>query len=67
MRRRAWARGTSPIAVMGQRKAQELAGLAAYIEQQVKQATVKHMDETGSRIAGVLQGLHVASTWLLTC
>jgi len=58
---------TSTIAVMGQRKARELAGLAEYIEQQVKQATVKHMDETGYRIAGVLQWLHVASTWLLTC
>lgn len=58
---------TSTIAAMGHRKAQELAGLAEHIEQQVKQATVKHLDETGYRIAGVLQWLHVASTWLLTC
>ena len=58
---------TSTIAAMGQRKAQELAGLAEHIEQQVKQAAVKHVDETGYRIAGVLQWLHVASTWLLTC
>jgi transposase len=58
---------TSTIAAMGQRKAQELAGLAEHIEQQVKQAAVKHLDETGYRIAGVLQWLHVASTWLLTC
>ena len=58
---------TSTIAAMGHRKAQELAGLAEHIEQQVKHAAVKHLDETGYRIAGVLQWLHVASTWLLTC
>jgi transposase len=58
---------TSTIAAMGRRKAQELAGLAEHIEQQVKQAAVKHLDETGYRIAGVRQWLHVASTWLLTC
>lgn len=58
---------SSTIAAMGQRKAQELAGLAEHIEQQVKQAAVKHADETGYRIAGVLQWRHVASTWLLTC
>jgi len=58
---------TSTIAAMGQRKAQALTGLAEHIEQQVKAAAVKHLDETGYRIAGVLQWLHVASTWLLTC
>lgn len=58
---------TSTIAAMGQRKAQEFAGLAAHIEQQVKHAAVKHLDETGYRVAGVLQWLHVASTVLLTC
>jgi transposase len=57
---------TSTLAEMGHRKAQELAGLAEHIEQQVKQAAVKHLDETGYRIAGVRQWLHVASTWLLT-
>ena len=61
------ALATSTIAAMGQRKAQALAGLAEHIEQQVKHAVVKHLDETGYRIAGVLQWLHVASTWLLTC
>jgi transposase len=58
---------TSTIAAMGQRKAQDLAGLAEHIEQQVQHAAVKHLDETGYRIAGVRQWLHVASTWLLTC
>jgi transposase len=58
---------TATIAGMRQRKAQEFAGLAEHIEQQVKQAVVKHLDETGYRIAGVLQWVHVASTWLLTC
>ena len=57
---------TATIAAMGQRKAQEFAGLAEHIEQQVQQAAVKHLDETGYRIGGVLQWLHVASTWLLT-
>jgi transposase len=58
---------TSTIAAMGQRKAQELTGLATHIEQQVKDAAVKHFDETGYRIAGAWQWLHVASTGLLTC
>jgi len=58
---------TATIAAMGHRKAQELTGLAEQIEQQVKKAAVKHLDETGYRIAGALQWLHVASTWLLTC
>ena len=58
---------TATIAAMGQRKAQEFAGLAEQIEQQVKDVAVKHVDETGYRIAGRLQWLHVASTWLLTC
>ena len=58
---------TATIAARGQRKAQEFAGLAEQIEQHVKDGAVKHVDETGYRIAGRLQWLHVASTWLLTC
>jgi transposase len=58
---------TATVAAMGHRKAQELAGLAEHIEQPVKHAAVKHLDETGYRIAGVLQWLHVASPCLLTC
>lgn len=58
---------TATIAARGQRKAQELAGLTEHIEEQVKHAAVKPLDETGYRIAGKLQWLHVASTGLLTC
>lgn len=54
------------IAALAQRKAEEWTGLADHIGEQVKQAAVKHLDETGYRIAGLLHWLHVASTWLLT-
>ena len=58
---------TATLAAMGHKKAEELAGLADHMGQQVKQAAVKHLDETGYRIGGLTQWLHVASTWLLTC
>lgn len=58
---------TATIAAMGHRRAQERVGLTAHIEEQVKHAAVKHLDETGYRIAGRLQWLQVASTGLLTC
>jgi len=54
------------VAAMGQRKAGEWSSLADHIGEQVKQAAVKHLDETGLRIAGRLQWLHVAATLLLT-
>jgi transposase len=58
---------TATIAAMGHKKAAELAGLAATIGVQVNQAAVKHLDETGFRIGGLTQWLHVAATGLLTC
>jgi hypothetical protein len=58
---------TATIAAMGHKKAAELAGLAATIGAQVNQAPVKHLEETGLRIGGLTQWLHVASPWLLTC
>jgi|SRR5215469_1426504 len=56
----------STLAGMEQKKADELSSLAERIGEEVKAAEVKHLDETGYRIAKVLQWLHVASTWLLT-
>src|SRR5882762_2846302 len=59
-------RSAATSAAMGQRKAEEWTELAIYIGEQVKPGPVNHLDETGLRIAGVWQWLHVASTWLLT-
>jgi transposase len=56
----------APSAAMAQRKAEEWTALADPMGTQVKQAAVKHLDETGLRIGGVVQGLQVAATWLLT-
>jgi len=57
---------TATIAAMAQKKAREWRELACAIGEQVKQAPVKHLDETGYRIGGKLRWLHVASTTLLT-
>ena len=57
---------TATIAAMEQRKAKELAPVAEAIGGKVKQAPVKHMDETGYRIGGATQWLHVAATVFLT-
>jgi transposase len=55
---------TATIAAMAQRKADEWKPLADDIGEQVKQADVKHMDETGLRVAGVLQWLQaLQNTW----
>ena len=55
---------TATIAAMERRKAEELAPVADAIAGQVKQAPVEHMDETGYRISGTTQWLHVAATVL---
>jgi len=57
---------TATIAAMENRKAEDLAPVAKAIAQKVKEAPVKHMDETGYRIGGLTQWLHVAATVLLT-
>ena len=57
---------TATIAAMEHRKAEELAPVAEAIAQKVKEAPVKHMDETGYRVGGLTQWLHVAATVLLT-
>jgi transposase len=54
------------IAAMAQRKAEEGTGLADHMGERGKQARVKHMEETGYRLAGLRQWRPVASTWLLT-
>jgi len=50
----------------GVKKAAELASVEARIATLVAQAPVRHLDETGMRVAGKTQWLHVASTEQLT-
>ena len=54
------------IATMIRRKAADLAGFTGAVGQAVKEAAVKHGDETGFRIGGALRWLQVAATTLLT-
>jgi len=57
---------TATISSMSRRKALDWTELAGHIGKEVRQAPVKHMDETGLRVGGALHWLHVASTGLLT-
>lgn len=54
------------LARMSQRCAARLAGFATTARDLVAGAPVKHMDETGFRIGGKTQWLHIASTALVT-
>ena len=54
------------IARMSRTCAERLRGFAETVRDLVAGAAVKHMDETGFRIGGRTQWLHVASTVLLT-
>ncbi len=57
---------TATIASMSRNCAERFAGVAAVVRDHVAAATVKHLDETGFRIGGKTQWLHIASTLLLT-
>jgi transposase len=57
---------TATIAATSRDYAALLRPFAETVRDHVAQAPVKHMDETGFRIAGTTRWLHVASTLLLT-
>jgi transposase len=57
---------TATIARISQDCAQRFTGFADAVRDHVAMAGVKHMDETGFRIGGKTQWLHIASTALLT-
>ena len=57
---------TATIARISQDCAERFQGFANVVRDQVAAAPVKHMDETGFRIGGKTQWLHIASTMLLT-
>ena len=57
---------TATIARISQDCAERLRPFAETVRDHVAQAPVKHMDETGLRIGGKTQWLHIASTVLLT-
>jgi transposase len=57
---------TATIARISQDCAGRFQGFAEAVRDRVATAAVKHMDETGFRIGGKTQWLHIASTILLT-
>jgi transposase len=57
---------TATIASMSQACAARLQGFVLAVRDHVAAAPVKHLDETGFRIGGKTQWLHIASTILLT-
>ena len=57
---------TAAIARMSQDCAKRFRDFADAVRDHVAAAPVKHMDETGFRIGGKTQWLHIASTFLLT-
>jgi transposase len=57
---------TATIASMSRSCATQFQGFAAAVRDHVAAAPVKHLDETGFRIGGKTQWLHIASTILLT-
>ena len=57
---------SATIARISQDCAERFGGFAVAIRDRVAAAPVKHLDETGFRIGGKTQWLHVASTALLT-
>ena len=57
---------TATIARISQNCAQRFKGFAEAVRDHVAAAPVKHMDETGFRITGKTQWLHIASTFWLT-
>ena len=57
---------TATIATISRNYAEGLRPFTETVRDHIAQAPVKHMDETGFRITGKTQWLHVASTLLLT-
>jgi transposase len=57
---------TAAIAAMGRACAVRFQGFVTAVRDLVAAAAVKHLDETGLRIGGKTQWLHIASTILLT-